>query len=493
MPQSIEALNGSCVLIPCRFDIPALHDKHLGASVSGIWRKSTGTGPVVFNSSTAETKPEQNKIKGTLIGKLQNKTCTTILDSFPSSYSDRYFFRLESQTALKYTFDTSVIINVQDSPPKPKLTPEKVEVMEGTSVSLSCSAAAPCPQLPPNLTWTPRLSDSVDQLQENEDNSTSVSSDLTFTASHLHHGQKITCRALYTLQQGGNLMSEASLTLRVLYPPKNTSVSVSPSGSVLEGSSVTLTCSSKASPPVQNYTWFELNVSRVTYRGTGIKLVHQLSDTKAQFYCVARNNQGKDTSPVVQLNTEYCPKKTSVSVSPSGSVFEGSSVTLTCSSKASPPVQNYTWYRVNGRDTVAVRTAEQPTLLVAARAGGHYFCEARNQCGARRSETVFLFFEGSKCSLVQNIIIGALAFFYILTVCFAVYRYKSQSKKIKALQGEKGGDNYASLQISTMTTSDYDVIRKEVDATQGADQGTYDYENIKRKNHKDGPGTVRKY
>ncbi|XP_061097962.1 myelin-associated glycoprotein isoform X3 [Conger conger] len=405
MPQSIEALNGSCVLIPCRFDIPALHDKHLGASVSGIWRKSTGTGPVVFNSSTAETKPEQNKIKGTLIGKLQNKTCTTILDSFPSSYSDRYFFRLESQTALKYTFDTSVIINVQDSPPKPKLTPEKVEVMEGTSVSLSCSAAAPCPQLPPNLTWTPRLSDSVDQLQENEDNSTSVSSDLTFTASHLHHGQKITCRALYTLQQGGNLMSEASLTLRVL----------------------------------------------------------------------------------------YCPKKTSVSVSPSGSVFEGSSVTLTCSSKASPPVQNYTWYRVNGRDTVAVRTAEQPTLLVAARAGGHYFCEARNQCGARRSETVFLFFEGSKCSLVQNIIIGALAFFYILTVCFAVYRYKSQSKKIKALQGEKGGDNYASLQISTMTTSDYDVIRKEVDATQGADQGTYDYENIKRKNHKDGPGTVRKY
>ncbi|KAJ8332977.1 hypothetical protein SKAU_G00418730 [Synaphobranchus kaupii] len=28
-----------------------------------------------------------------------------------------------------------------------------------------------------------------------------------------------------------------------------------------------------------------------------------------------------------------------------------------------------------------------------------------------------------------------------------------------ALQGERGGDNYATLQISTVTSSDYDVIR----------------------------------
>ncbi|KAJ8333000.1 hypothetical protein SKAU_G00418960 [Synaphobranchus kaupii] len=107
---------------------------------------------------------------------------------------------------------------LQASPPKPKLTPEKMEVMEGSSVSLRCSAAAPCPKLPPNLKWTPRLSDSVDQLQENEDQTKSVSSVLTFTASHLHHGQKITCRALYKLQQKreNQKTSNTSLTLRVL-------------------------------------------------------------------------------------------------------------------------------------------------------------------------------------------------------------------------------------------------------------------------------------
>ena len=69
-------------------------------------------------------------------------------------------------------------------------------------------------------------------------------------------------------------------------------------------------------------------------------------------------------------------------------------MTLTCSSKANPPVQNYTWYKVNGKDTEAVGTGGQSALLVSASAGGHYFCEAWNQYGAQRSEMVYLFFEG---------------------------------------------------------------------------------------------------
>ncbi|KAJ8287559.1 hypothetical protein COCON_G00002180 [Conger conger] len=240
LPQSIEVLSGSCVLIPCRFEIPPEMINDLVAPAKGIWRKSHTGGRVVFDSSIA---PGNNEIEGTLLGQLLRKNCTTILDRFPSSYRDHYFYRFENPKFL-YTFATAIHINAQDSPPKPKLTPEKVEVMEGTSVSLSCSAAAPCPKLPPNLTWTPRLSDSVDQLQENEDNTTSVSSDLTFTASHLHHGQKITCRALYTLQQGGNQTSEASLILTVLYMPQ-----ISGSGSCSRtAAEISCSCESRGNP-----------------------------------------------------------------------------------------------------------------------------------------------------------------------------------------------------------------------------------------------------
>ncbi|KAJ8290236.1 hypothetical protein GJAV_G00010350, partial [Gymnothorax javanicus] len=215
MPNSIEVLSRSCVLIPCTFSVLPEFDKHVIARADGIWKK--GKKRIVFDSRQA---PQLNEINGTLIGKLQMKNCSTILDNFPSSHSDSYFFRVEFPK-LKYNFAESVQLNALVSPRKPSLAPEEVEVTEGTPVSLSCSAAAPCPKLPPNLTWTPSLGDSVDQLQENEDKTKYVSSVLTFTASHQHHGQKITCSALYKLQQGDSQeISKTSLTLTVLYMPQ---------------------------------------------------------------------------------------------------------------------------------------------------------------------------------------------------------------------------------------------------------------------------------
>ncbi|KAI1894805.1 hypothetical protein AGOR_G00119530 [Albula goreensis] len=191
-----------------------------------------------------------------------------------------------------------------DSPPKPKLSPVKVEVTEGSSVSLSCSAAAPCPTLPPTLTWTPRLSDSEDQLQENQDQTKSVSSLLTFTASHLHHGQKITCKARYKLQQGDTQkISEASLTLSVLYGPRNTQITVFHSGPILEGHDVTLNCSSDANPAVTRYEW--LTPDRQSL-GSGQSItVHSVqSNTTEQFLCEASNFLGSNTSKPLKLNMQ---------------------------------------------------------------------------------------------------------------------------------------------------------------------------------------------
>ncbi|XP_036394430.1 myelin-associated glycoprotein-like [Megalops cyprinoides] len=406
MPQSIEALSGSCVLIPCRFQLLSGWDRDLHRP-AGVWMKGgkNRNGDTVFDSSRT-----WNRVKGEITGDLLQKNCTTVLDNIPADYSDEYFFRLECPTALKWTFQPSVQINVRDSPSKPKLTPVKVEVTEGTSVSLTCSAAAPCPKLPPTLTWTPRLNDSVDQLQENEDQTKSVSSVLTFTASHLLHGQKISCTALYKLQQGdGEKRSKRAQILDILS---------SPSGSVMLGSSVTLTCSSNANPPVQNYTWYKVDGTEMQTVGSGQNLTFNETEPSdsGQYYCEAQNDHGMENS-TVSLDIEYGPRNTSITVTHSGAILEGhnvtlncssdanppvtsytwftvmlgSSVTLTCSSNANPPVQSYTWYKVNGTEMQTVGSGQNLTFNETEPSdSGQYYCVAQNDHGMENSTTVSL-------------------------------------------------------------------------------------------------------
>ena len=102
-----------------------------------------------------------------------------------------------------------------DDPPTPTLTPSTLKVEEGTSVSLKCSAPAPCLSHPPALTWTSSLGHIQDSLQENLDRTKVQTSVLTFTASRLHHGKIISCTAVYSKQDGSSQSVSSSLTADV--------------------------------------------------------------------------------------------------------------------------------------------------------------------------------------------------------------------------------------------------------------------------------------
>ncbi|KAF5898370.1 B-cell receptor CD22-like, partial [Clarias magur] len=70
-------------------------------------------------------------------------------------------------------------------------------------------------------------------------------------------------------------------------PPKNVSVSVGIYFNILEGSSVTLTCSSDANPPVEIYTWFKVNESSAVGSGQSYRALQS-----GQYYCQAQNKHG---------------------------------------------------------------------------------------------------------------------------------------------------------------------------------------------------------
>ena len=80
------------------------------------------------------------------------------------------------------------------------------------------------------------------------------------------------------------------------------------------------------------------------------------------------------------------PKVPSVSLSPSGEIKEGSSVTLTCSSDANPAAK-HTWYKgpyqhYEGRQLVfsSIQSSDS----------GEYYCTAENQLGKKTSEYIFI-------------------------------------------------------------------------------------------------------
>ncbi|CDQ78788.1 unnamed protein product [Oncorhynchus mykiss] len=84
--------------------------------------------------------------------------------------------------------------------------------------------------------------------------------------------------------------------------PRNTSVSVSPSGEIVEGSSVTLTCSSDANPPVDKYTWYKKNVTSPKASGQSYSITNISSEDRGDYYCEARNIKGTETSIPVHIN-----------------------------------------------------------------------------------------------------------------------------------------------------------------------------------------------
>ncbi|KAL6482184.1 hypothetical protein MHYP_G00102640 [Metynnis hypsauchen] len=173
--------------------------------------------------------------------------------------------------------------------------------------------------------------------------------------------------------RGSQHLRSTAHSLRVRYPPKRVSVSISPSGEIVEGSSVTLTCSSDGNPPVKIYSWF--NGSTPVGEGKTYSIPNIRSEDSGDYTC------------------QNPPKNVSVSISSSGHILVGFSVNLTCSSDGNPPVQNYTWFKEGGTSPVGSGQSYSPLQ------SGSYYCEARNEHGAQRSDLVPVDLNGENTGL----------------------------------------------------------------------------------------------
>ncbi|XDV24443.1 hypothetical protein PO909_028615, partial [Leuciscus waleckii] len=166
-------------------------------------------------------------------------------------------------------------------------------VLEGRSVTLSCSSDANPPVL--HYTWYRDTEEPLKPVQSGQN--------LTISNTDPTHSGRYVCTA-----QNEHGAQNASVMLDVQYAPKNTSAHVNASGFVLEGRSVTLSCSSDANPPVLNYTWYRDTEEPLKPVQSGQNLTISNTDPthSGRYVCTAQNEHGaQNASVMLDVQCEY--------------------------------------------------------------------------------------------------------------------------------------------------------------------------------------------
>ncbi|XP_030067997.1 Schwann cell myelin protein [Microcaecilia unicolor] len=325
-PASIQALNGSCVVIPCHFTYPG--HRRTSKEFSAAWYLYRGRGyPEVYNSKN----PVQGVFKGrtSLSGDLGNSICSLKIDNVRHSDGDTYYTWIDPDSNGFRFYDTTTRVTVTDAPKKPSLNFSAV-MSEGESVTINCFAEHTCPPNPPSLTldW-PGIKARVYEEEFSGDSWRTVIS-FTYFPSSEDHGKHLQCSATYPNGQ----RSQGHITLHINYPPKDTIISIVGSGEPGEGDSINMTCSTHANPEVTTYSWYQ-GLEKVLITGETQKniTIRNLRRDNSPYYCSAQNYLGTRDSPPLVVRVQYKP----VIMPGPRCHFWGGAVMCNCTADGYPP------------------------------------------------------------------------------------------------------------------------------------------------------------
>ncbi|XP_046872861.1 sialoadhesin-like [Hypomesus transpacificus] len=310
-------------------------------------------------------------------------------------------------------------------------TLQRVCALRGSSVDLSCSYTYPRGLTVTKTFWftkwkdgegaedlslDPEFDGRVQYRGDNKSEATLTITDLRERDAAVYKFRFITNKDKWAGQPG--------VTLSVT----DLQVEVTPS-TVMEGQRVTLTCNSTC-PLTGNssYIWYKNNQTRSKTQQKLLYLDPVSSEDAGRYSCAVTEHQHL-RSPEETLNVTYKPRNVSVSVSPSGEVVEGSSVTLTCSSDANPPVQTYTWYKENITSSKSSGQSYTITNISSEDSGG-YYCQAGNTVGDANSSVVMITLIirtgiSTAQAAAAGTTVSVLLAVILLSACFLCWRKKA--------------------------------------------------------------------
>uniref|UniRef100_A0A8C7NP14 B-cell receptor CD22 n=1 Tax=Oncorhynchus mykiss TaxID=8022 RepID=A0A8C7NP14_ONCMY len=347
-------------------------------------------------------------------------------------------------------------------------TKNRICVLKGSSVELSCSYTYPSGHKVTTAFWFTELGTGVEP--------DSLGQDPEYSGRLEYHGDKKNGQSLkitdlgesdsaeykfrfMTNQEKGKYMGSPGVTLSVT----DAVLEMVPT-SVSESESVTLICRTKCTlDPIAAFIWYK-NGQPIPNSNTSspVYILFSVSNEDTGRYSCAVEGHEDLPSAEETLTVRYGPRNTSVSVSPSGEIVEGSLVTLTCSSDANPPVDKYTWYKKNIASPKASGQSYSITSI-SSEDRGDYYCEAMNIRGTETSIPVHI---NVMCKYVIISVTPppshlVTLIYCIMTVSFTLFSLLlcslSISRSLQSVHHDPNSDTYTGLNVKTSST-DYDTL-----------------------------------
>ncbi|XP_051560305.1 B-cell receptor CD22-like [Myxocyprinus asiaticus] len=301
--------------------------------------------------------------------------------------------------------------------------PSHVCALRGSSVKISCTIKYPSGYEvkrvfwtktafvsgaePPDLCSDPEYRGRIQCLNENKDTYSITLTDVTQADKRIYYFRFTTNR------EDGKRTGIPAARLNV------TDLQVETPQSVKERDSVTLTCKITCTLTEKTtFIWYK-NTQTVTKGTVTVNQLHLQSVTRhdaGNYRCAVTGNELL-SSPDVYLDVTYPPENVSVSISGSGEIVLGDSVTLTCSSDSNPPVLNYTWFKEN--ESSAVGSGQSYSALQS----GFFYCVAQNQHGSERSAALSVSVTGVQTAAlytVSGIVAGCGGLFLIIVIIIII-------------------------------------------------------------------------